>query len=148
MKSIITTLLFCSFTMIGRAQTADETAIRQLDSIEVSAFLSNDTATLENKIWIKNYVVMNPFNKIVTLNDIKALMRNQKITQIPFKRTIEKITLNNNIAIVMGVEIPDVKNGAVGVPKSVSSPRRFTNIWTKTPEGWRLTARQATNICD
>jgi hypothetical protein len=129
-------------------QPSDEAVIRQLDSIEVEAFLRNDTTTMVNKIWAKDYVVMNPFNNIITVKDIIKLMSNQKITQIPFKRTIEKVTLTNNTAFVMGIEIPDVSKAAAGVPKSVSSPRRFTNIWTKYPEGWRLSGRQATNIAE
>jgi hypothetical protein len=127
---------------------ADDMTIRLLDSIESAAFLKNDTTTLINKIWSKDYVVMNPFNNIVTIKDVLKLMSNQKITQIPFKRTIEKITFSNNIAFVMGTEIPDVSKAAAGVPKNVSSPRRFTNVWTKYPEGWRLTGRQATNIVE
>jgi hypothetical protein len=129
-------------------QPSDEATIRQLDSLEIDAFLKNDTTTMTTKIWAKDYVVMNPFNNILTVKDVLKLMSNQKITQIPFKRTIEKITFANNIAFVMGIEIPDVSKAAAGVPKSVSSPRRFTNVWTKYPEGWRLTGRQATNIVE
>jgi hypothetical protein len=129
-------------------QSSDEALIRQLDSIEVEAFLRNDTTTMVNKIWAKDYVVMNPFNNIITVKDIVNLMSNQKITQIPFKRIIEKVTLANNTAFVMGIELPDISKAATGVPKSVSSPRRFTNVWTKYQEGWRLTGRQATNIVE
>jgi hypothetical protein len=129
-------------------QPSDEATIRQLDSLEIDAFLKNDTTTMTTKIWAKDYVVMNPFNNILTVKDVLKLMSNQKITQIPFKRTIEKITFANNIAFVMGIEIPDVSKAAAGVPKSVSSPRRFTNVWTKYPEGWRLTGRQATNFLE
>jgi hypothetical protein len=129
-------------------QPSDEATIRQLDSLDVVAFLKNDTSTMVNKIWAKDYVVMNPFNNILVVKDVLKLMSNQKITQIPFKRTIEKITFANNTAFVMGIEIPDVSKAAAGVPKSVSSPRRFTNVWTKYPEGWRLTGRQATNIAE
>ena len=127
-------------------QNADETIIRQLDALEAVSFLKNDTATLANKLWSKDFVVTNPFNNIVTVKDIFALMRTQKITQIPYTRTIEKITIANNIAFVMGVEIPNVSKAAAGVPKNVMSPRRFTNVWVKTVEGWRLAGRQATNI--
>jgi hypothetical protein len=129
-------------------QPSDEQTIRQLDSLEVVSFLKNDTMTMTTKIWAKDYVVMNPFNNILAVKDVLKLMSNQKITQIPFKRTIEKITFANNIAFVMGIEVPDASKAAAGVPKSVSSPRRFTNVWTKYPEGWRLTGRQATNIAE
>ncbi len=78
--------------------------------------------------------------------ETKALMRTAKINQVRFERIIEKVTINQNLAIEMGQEIPDEKSAVAGVPKSVTSPRRFTNIWQKTNESWQLIARQATNV--
>jgi Domain of unknown function (DUF4440) len=127
------------------AQTKAEKEIRELDSLEVVSFLKNDIVALE-KLWDVNFVVNNPFNMVAKLPQIKALMQNQKITQVPYVRVIENISFNENLAIVMGIETPDEKLAATGVPKNVLSKRRFTNIWMKKTEGWKLVARQASNI--
>ncbi|WP_162384744.1 nuclear transport factor 2 family protein [Spirosoma endbachense] len=83
---------------------------------EVNAFLTNDTVSLA-KLWSPDYVVMNPFNKIVTFNEIKTLMRTAKINQVRFERISEKITLIQSLAIEMGQEIPDQNSAVAGVPK-------------------------------
>ncbi|WP_162390621.1 nuclear transport factor 2 family protein [Spirosoma endbachense] len=145
MRFLLLVFLVTSIPFLACAQSAEETAVRKVSALEVTAFLSNDTASLA-KLWSPNYVVMNPFNKIVSFNEIKVLMRNAKINQIRFDRIIEKITINQNLAIEMGQEIPDEKSAVSGVPKSVTSPRRFTNIWQNSNGSWQLIARQATNV--
>ena len=143
-KHLLSILIMASIQNIN-AQTDVEKEIRKLDSLEVVSFLKNDFAAME-KLWDVNYVVTNPFNMVVKLPQIKALIQNQKITQVPFVRVIENISFNENLAIVMGTETPDEKLAAAGVPKNVLAKRRFTNIWLKKTEGWKLVARQASNI--
>jgi|GEM_PF-1219123 len=138
---LLTTLTFCGF-----AQSSDEVEVRKLESIGTDAFLKSDTTTLK-KLWDSNYVVRNPFNRIVGVKEIMGLVRNQKITQVRFETIIDKVTINRNIAIVMGHDQPDEKTAASGVAKEVLSPRLWTNIWMKTKGNWRQIARQATNTC-
>ncbi|MBA3648590.1 MAG: nuclear transport factor 2 family protein [Chitinophagales bacterium] len=57
---------------------------------------------------------------------------------------IEKISFVQNIAIVMGHDIVKPKAGMENAGKTVT--RRYTDIWMKDGDGWRLTARQATII--
>jgi hypothetical protein len=146
MKTIQTILFFIGTTISIFAQSQDEKDIRRLDSLEVVSFLKADTVTLEKSVWSPNYVVANPFNKIVTIPQIMALMKNQKIAQAVFVRTIERITFNQNVAIVMGIEVPDKSSASAGVAQNVLFKRRFTNIWMKNDGQWRLIARQASNI--
>jgi hypothetical protein len=146
MKIIQTIILFIGTTLNIFAQSQDEKDIRRLDSLEVVSFLKADTVTLEKMVWAKDYVVANPFNKIVTISQIKGLMRNQKIAQALFFRTIERITFNHNVAIVMGIELPDKSTASAGVAQNVLFKRRFTNVWMKNDGQWRLIARQASNI--
>lgn len=103
-KHLLLILIMVTIQNIN-AQTEAEKEIRKLDSLEVVSFLKNDIAAME-KLWDINYVVTNPFNMVVKLPQIKALMQNQKITQVPFIRVIENISFNENIAIVMGTETP------------------------------------------
>jgi hypothetical protein len=140
------TFLFATLSYCGFAQSTDETEIRKLESIATDAFLKGDTTTLR-KMWDTDYVVRNPFNKIVGVNQIMGLVRNQKITQVQFETIIDRITINQDIAIVMGHDKPDEKTASSGVAKEVLSPRLWTNIWRKTNGSWRQIARQATNTC-
>ena len=145
LKSTLTFLLVI-LTFCGFAQSADEAEVRKLELIGTDAFLKGDTTTLK-KLWDTGYVVRNPFNRIVGVKEIMGLVRNQKITQVRFESVIDKITVNQNIAIVMGHDQPDEKTAASGVAKEVLSPRLWTNIWMKTNGDWRQIARQATNTC-
>ena len=138
---LLVVLAFCGF-----AQSNDESEIRKIESIATDAFLKGDTTTLK-KLWDTDYVVRNPFNRIVGVKEIMGLVKNQKITQVKFETIIDKITINQNIAVVMGHDQPDEKTAASGVAKEVLSPRLWTNIWMKTNGNWRQIARQATNTC-
>ena len=143
--SLLLTLLTVT-TFSAFAQSEDEVEIRRLSQLEVESFLKTDTSALE-KLWSPEYVVMNPFNKIVSQKEIKTMMKSQKINQVRFERIIERITFNQNIATEMGREIPDEKTASAAVAKDVTNQRRFTNVWMRTGNTWHLIARQATNVC-
>ncbi len=125
------------------AQQSGEAAIRNIENSEREAILKGDTTTLI-KILSPKVVVNNPENTIVTFDQLIARIRTGKIDYASLERTIEKITMVENIAIVMGKEIVTPKGAAANAGKTVT--RRFTNIWMKTEAGWKLTARQATII--
>lgn len=120
---------FCAFAQSKEAQ------IIALEKHWTLLLEKNDTVSLK-KIWADNYVVNNAAGKIVSVNDILKIMRSGHVFP-KVERNIEKITFNEDLAIVMGGEIEFGKNGEKKI-------RRFTNIWKSTPKGWRLIARQAT----
>ena len=57
---------------------------------------------------------------------------------------LEKITFNDNVAVVMGGEIIKPQGHQVNAGKTVS--RRFTHVWLYKNNQWSLIARQATII--
>ncbi len=73
-----------------------------------------------------------------------GFIRRGRIGYSSVDRIIEKITITQNIAIVMGKEIVKPENATQNAGKTVT--RRDTSIWVKTKGIWQLTARQATNI--
>jgi len=97
-----------------------------------------------SKLMSKNIVVQNPENSIVGFGQIMDRIKYGKINYSAFERKIDTIAFINGIAVVMGLE--------TFVPQAVTQnpgkiiKRRFTNIWTKENEIWKLTARQATII--
>ena len=124
-------------------QSKDEQEIRYLEKHWTQLLDKGDTTSLLN-IWSKEYVVNNPNGKIVTPMEIIALMRSgHKFPSV--ERIIEKITFNQNIAIVMGKELQQPPNMTTNKDEWI--PRRFTNVWIKTKNEWRLAARQSTKIC-
>jgi hypothetical protein len=125
------------------AQNFDEGLVRALDEAEREAMLKQDTATL-SQLLSPRIVVQNPENAIIGFSQIMERIKDGKINYTSFERTIEKISFFDNISIVMGKEVVVPKAPAVNADKTVA--RRFTNIWMKTKEGWKLMARQATIV--
>ena len=115
--------------------------IRSLEDLEMKAVTEQDTATLF-QLWSENLVVTNPDNSIKDFSAIKMDLLENKPSGNSFNRVIEKITLNGDIAVVMGYETPTLNS-----PKKSEEiiARRYTNIWMKDGNAWKLTARQASN---
>ncbi len=135
---------FLLFTTLLFAQSKDEIEIRRLEKHWTELLDKGDTNSLL-KIWSKEYVVNNPNGKIVTPNEIVALMKSGHIFPT-VERIIEKITFNQNIAIVMGKELQQPKNLTTNHEEWI--PRRFTNVWIRYDESWQLTARQSSEITE
>jgi ketosteroid isomerase-like protein len=125
------------------AQSNDETEIRQLEKHWTELLDRGDTTSLL-EIWSKNYVVNNPNGKIVTPKEIVTLMKNGHVFPA-VKRIIEKITFNQDIAIVMGKELQQPATMTANHEEWI--PRRFTNVWLRTENGWQLAARQSSEVC-
>jgi ketosteroid isomerase-like protein len=123
-------------------QSNDETEIRRLEKYWTELLDNGDTSSLL-EIWSKNYVVNNPNGKIVTPTEIIALMnKGHKFPKV--ERIIEKITFNQDIAVVMGKELQQPPNMISNHKEWI--PRRFTNVWIKTESGWKLAARQSSQV--
>jgi Domain of unknown function (DUF4440) len=149
MKKFSTKVLLMAF-ILGQIHTAtlaqqvNETFIRNLDNSEREAVLRGDTISLFNKLWSPNMVVNTPANRVGTVESTKNLTRTGKIDYSSFERTIEKITIFENVGIVMGQEVVKPQRNADNVGKTIT--RRFTNIWMNGKDGWQIVARQATVI--
>lgn len=133
---------FIFVTTLAFGQSNDEQKIRQLEKHWTELLDKGDTTSLL-KIWSKNYVVNNPNGKIVTPKEIIALMKSgHKFPAV--QRIIEKITFNQDIAIVMGKELQQPANITTNLEEWI--PRRFTNVWIKAENGWQLAARQSSQV--
>lgn len=136
MKLIICTFSFLFFTFNLFAQNeSKEQELIELEKHWTSLLDKNDTTALK-AIWMENYVVNNAMGRIVTVRDILNLIKSGHVFN-KVDRKVERITFQDNLAIVMGSEIEYSKNG-------LETNRRFTNIWIKDSNKWKLLARQAT----
>jgi ketosteroid isomerase-like protein len=141
-KNILLSVLLLSFCFVHAQDT--EAEIRNLEQREVQAVLTKDSAALL-KLWDKNYTVNSPDNVVVipgkTTLDRPVLRQGRS----SFTRDIEHVIIKGNFAISMGSEsvVPVDEHGVQGTVVK----RRFTNIWEKQAEGWKLVARHANVIC-
>ncbi|HEU0109762.1 MAG TPA: nuclear transport factor 2 family protein [Flavisolibacter sp.] len=134
-------ILFCAIT--SSAQHAEDSTIRRLENEEREAIFKGDTAML-SRLMSQDIVVQNPENAIVGYRQIIDRIKAGKISYATFERHIERITLRENVAVAMGLETLVPQGATSNAGKTVK--RRFTNVWMKENNVWKLAARQATII--
>ncbi len=143
MKKFITLSTLVLYFGFSYAQDT-EAEIRVLEQTEVQAILKKDSATLL-KLWDKNYTVNSPDNVVVIPGKSTLDRPVLKRARTSFTRDIEHIIIKGSFAISMGSETV-VPLDDQSTPGQVVK-RRFTNIWEKQAEGWKLVARHANVIC-
>lgn len=145
MKTLI--LAFAAVFYIDNLYAQDketEAQIRLLEQREVQAILQKDTVTLL-KLWDAGYIVNSPDNVIYFAGKTTLDRPVLKRARTSFRREIEHVTIKGNFAFSMGSETV--------VPLDEQQPsgqivkRRFTNIWEKQSNEWKLVGRHANVIC-
>ena len=126
------------------AQSAKETLLRKLEDQEREAVLHSDSAALYDKLWSPALVLNTPANRVGTVEGTKMQLRTGKLKYQSFERSIEKVTFNGDLAIVMGEEKIKPQGQQEHAGKVVT--RRFTNIWKYANNSWSMIVRQATII--
>ncbi len=145
-RSILLTVLLIAFAInfvYGQTEAEKkmiETEVRKLDSLHAAAVLSGDLKEMD-KYWTEDFMVTNPFNEI----DRADRIRNGVVTYASFQRICEAAQIHENTAILMGKEIVVPKDRSPDAGKTIN--RRYTNIWMKINNQWRLVARHASVIC-
>jgi ketosteroid isomerase-like protein len=139
-------VFFAFLTTVAAAQntrldSAVEAVIRALDNDERLAALNQDLPALE-RLWSENFIVNAPSNHILP-NRAAVLdwFRKGMTTRSSYERVIEHVRVDGDMAIVMGEEILTPTANAPHAGQTVR--RRFTNIWKKEGDAWRLWARHA-----
>ena len=139
-------LLFCAtgVSHVASAQDPRESEIRRLEKLERESVLKGDSLQLFDKIWSSKMIVNTPANIVGTVEGTKAQLRSGNLNYLSFERNIEKISFNDNVAIVMGGEVIKPQGKQMNAGKIVT--RRFTNVWQYSNSSWSIIARQATII--
>jgi ketosteroid isomerase-like protein len=133
------------------AQTRDETRdesreaiereVRRLDAQEADAVLRADFALVET-LWADDFIVNNPFNAVGFARE--GRVRTGMTAYTAFERVPESVAVRGDTVIVMGREIVVPKAPSANAGRTVH--RRYTNVWMKTANGWKLSARHANVI--
>lgn len=126
-----------------------EALVKQLDNQERVAALSRDVASLE-RLWSPDFTVNAPNNRVVVgrQGNLDAFVRSGIINFSTFDRLIEFVRVDGPFAIIMGLEtvVPKSDAPSVGLVAGQQVHRRFTNIWRKEGDTWRLYWRHANVI--
>jgi ketosteroid isomerase-like protein len=141
MKTLLVIVLLIAHAAVHAADSPDADAVRKLDDAERLAVLNEDLAALTN-LWAPEFIVHNPQNRVSDGRDaVLARMKEGLIRYSRFERTIDLVRVEGDLAFVMG--------GELVVPKrepATEVHRRFTNVWRRTGDTWRMIARQATIV--
>jgi len=133
-----------AITNFAFAQDPREVDIRRMENLERESVLKGDSMALFDKIWSPNMIVNTPANVVGTVEGTKAHLRSGDLNYLSFERNIEKITFDDNVAVVMGGEIIKPQGHQLNAGKTVT--RRFTHVWLYKNNQWTIIARQATII--
>ncbi len=104
-----------------------------------AAAIAKDMATIEGNL-ASDMILNGPNNRV---NDRASILTNIKagrLTHGSLERTIEYAAERGADVILMGKETARPRQGEAGK----TAHRRFTDIWTETPQGWKLVLRHAT----
>jgi uncharacterized cupredoxin-like copper-binding protein len=89
-------------------------------------------------------IINTPANVVGTVEGTKAHFRAGGLRYLSFERTIEKIAMHDNVAVVMGGEVIKPQGKQPNSGKTVT--RRFTHVWLFEHNSWSIIGRQATII--
>ena len=130
----------------AQGKSSAEAKVRSLDDEERIAALKRDTAALE-RLWSDQFVANGPNNKVVA--DKRALL-NALVPRSSYVRQIEFVRVDGNFAFIMGLETLVAVTDAPSVRLVAGQPtrRRFTHVWKREGDTWRLYARHANVIAD
>lgn len=134
----------------ARAQgTSVEEAVRAQDDRERVAALNRDLPALE-ALWSEQFTVNAPNNQVVVgrRQNLDTFVRGGVINFSSFERAIEFVRVDGEFAAVMGLEtvVPRADAPSAGLVAGQVIRRRFTNIWKKEGDTWRLYWRHANVI--
>jgi ketosteroid isomerase-like protein len=126
---------------VGGGAAADEATIREREDQERSAVLAQDFAALE-RVWSEEFMVNAPNNQVVAgRSRVLAVFRQGIAHYGSFERRIEQIRFSGDYAVVMGGETVKPIDKAPLAGKIVE--RRFTHVWRREGDTFRLLARHA-----
>ena len=102
--------------------------------------IARDMAAVEAAL-APDVILNGPNNRMNDRASIIANIAAGRVDHGALERTIEYAAERGNDVILSGKETTKPR-GAVEAGKTVH--RRFTDIWTETPQGWKIVLRQAT----
>jgi hypothetical protein len=110
--------------------------ILALEQAGREAFLARDGARLDG-LWSDALQVNSPINRVNGKAQVLALLQAGVIAHSALEATVELIEAHGDVVVVMGSE------RVVDDPAQPARTRRYTNVWRREGEAWRLFVRHA-----
>lgn len=118
--------------------------VEAIDDEEPTGVLKGDPTALA-RLCAPDLIVNAPNNQVLRLAEVLERMKQHTGLQYSsFERHREATIVRRNCAVTMGYEIVVPKGNVPNSGKTVN--RRYTNIYYFEDGGWRVIARQATNV--
>ena len=144
MKSLVTAVLALALTSIVMAQEQStvatqrsniEQVIRQLDGERIQAQIGADAAALD-RIYADDFIGVGPSGTVrtkkqVILDFTSGTLKFQSITTDEVQ-----VRVYENTAVETGLSTMDGQDNGKAVPRNT----RFTRVWVKQQDFWRLVA--------
>lgn len=131
----------------GTAPAADaaaiETAIKKLANDHIAAVLKNDTAAME-KLWADNYIFIAQDGAVNTKAQRIESMKSgvSKIDSL----TYDEMSVRSNAEGTGTLLIGRLTVKGTNMGKPVDGQMRFTQVWSKTKDGWQAVSGQVTPL--
>jgi hypothetical protein len=126
------------------AKTADETAVLAADARQRAAVADVDLEAIA-AISHPNLRVNAPNNRILTRDDLVAMVKSGAIRNEVFERTPEMVLITGDVGVVMGREVvyPGAASEQAAMYGRKVLNRRYTNVYLREGGAWRHLARHA-----
>ena len=143
-----TITLFLSFgSLSGLTQQNKEMAIRNMDRHNAETLVKKDTTEL--KRYLAKDFLLNGSNNKVSFGDerIISAIKNGRFRYKQFDVVTDTIYfISENTAISMGSETAVFENE--DPLNELVQKRRYTNIWIREKDGWKLKSRHSSLVCN
>lgn len=110
--------------------------ILSLEEAGREAFLARDVARLD-ALWSDALQVNSPINRVHSKQQVLALLQVGVIAHTALEATVDSLVRHGDLVVVMGSE------RVVDDPAAPPIHRRYTNVWRREGEAWRLFVRHA-----
>lgn len=150
MKQLLFGFVALIFFCPAQAQNPYETPqlkedIKRLDLAHAKAIFTSDALALDS-LMDNDVTVNHPANKIVKeKKELLSLIKQGTIRYTAFERSPETFLFFKDVVVVMGTETVVPAASAPNAGKTIQ--RRYTNVWMKKSNQWKLCVRHANNVC-
>ncbi len=143
-SSLLISLLILTTTAAAAQPSTDEAELRRIDDRQRQIIEAADVAAMR-ALAHPNLRVNAPTGRVLTHDQLLAMMGSGAIAAENFTRTPESVVVTGDIGVVMGREtVTPTKGSASGRMFGARIlSRRYTNVYIRTPEGWKFLARHA-----
>lgn len=144
--TLVATAAVAQVAVVG-ARTPDEAAVLAADAQQRDAVAKVDLEAIR-RISHPNLRVNAPSNRVLTREDLIHMVGSGEIRNEVFERTAEQVTVTGDVAVVMGREVvyPGAASEQARMYGQRTLNRRYTNVYLRTPGGWKHLARHANVI--